>query len=158
MKALVIFYSRTGTTRSMAETIAAALSREKADVELVTPEEVAVERLTQNDLIVAGSPTYYGTMAAEIKKFLDDSIRVHGKLEGVVGGAFASSANTAGGNETTVWSILSALLIHGMVIKGMSGGNHYGPVAVGTFDQTCEKECIQYAQSLAALTRKLRSS
>ncbi len=156
MKAIVIFYSRTGTTHSMAETIASTLTGEKFDVKLTTPEDVPVERLTDYDLIVVGSPTYYGTMAAEIKKVLDESIRVHGKLEGVVGGAFASSANRAGGNETTVLSLLCALLIHGMVIKGMSGGDHYGPVAVGSFDSTCEKECIRYAQELAALARKTR--
>jgi multimeric flavodoxin WrbA len=64
----------------------------------------------------SGSPTYYGTMAWELKKLLDESVKFHGKLRGKVGGAFTSSANVGGGNETTVLDILKALLIHGMVV------------------------------------------
>ena len=86
------------------------------------------------DRIILGTPTDYGTMAAEIKKLLDDSIRLHGRLDGKLGGAFASSANAAGGNETAILSILSALLIHGMLVKGMAEGSHYGPVAIKSFD------------------------
>jgi len=75
---------------------------------------------------VAGSPTDYGHMAAELKKFIDDSMKFHGKLSGKVGGAFASSANVGGGNETTVRSILDAWLIHGMIVEGTAHGDHYG--------------------------------
>jgi len=88
-------------------------------------------------------------MAAEIKKLLDDSIRLHGRLDGKLGGAFASSANVAGGNETAILSILSALLIHGMLVKGMADGSHYGPVAIKSFDDRAEKECRSYANQLA---------
>jgi NAD(P)H dehydrogenase (quinone) len=94
-------------------------------------------------------------MAAEIKQILDESVRLHGKLDGKIGGAFTSSGNVAGGNETTIWSILSALLIHGMIIKGVHSGNHYGPVAVDSFGEEARRECVEYAKELARLGKTL---
>jgi NAD(P)H dehydrogenase (quinone) len=90
-------------------------------------------------------------MAAEVKKFLDDSVKFHGELDGKVGGAFSSSANVAGGNETTIISILQALLIHGMVVQGMPNGDHYGPVAIGKPDDRCKKLCREYGHRIAKL-------
>ena len=148
-KAIVIYYTRSGTTRKMAETITKELEKRKIAVDILTPDQVEVNKLLDYDLILIGTPTYYGTMAAEIKKLLDDSIRLHGRLDGKLGGAFASSANVAGGNETAILSILSALLIHGMLVKGMADGSHYGPVAIKSYDDRAEKECRSYANQLA---------
>ena len=148
-KAIVIYYTRSGTTRKMAETITEELQKRKIAVDILTPDQVEVNKLLDYDLIIIGTPTYYGTMAAEIKKLLDDSIRLHGRLDGKLGGAFASSANVAGGNETAILSILSALLIHGMLVKGMADGSHYGPVAIKSYDDRAEKECRSYANQLA---------
>lgn len=157
MKAVVLYYTRTGVTEKMAQTIATALKGEGVPVDLFNVESFSLETLPSYDLIVIGSPTYYGTMAAEVKKLLDESVRFHGDLEGKVGGAFTSSGNPAGGNETTVLSILEALLIHGMVVKGMSEGSHYGPVAIERFDKRAEEDCKAYARELARLTKALHS-
>jgi NAD(P)H dehydrogenase (quinone) len=152
-KAIVIYYTRSGTTRKMAETISKELQKREITVDLVTPDQVDIKKLVDYDLIILGTPTYYGTMAAEIKKLLDDSIRLHGRLDGKLGGAFASSANAAGGNETAILSILSALLVHGMLVKGMAEGSHYGPVAIKSFDDRAEKECRSYANQLADILK-----
>lgn len=114
-----------------------------------------VDELPKYDGIVIGSPTYYGTMAAEIKKILDDSVKFHGSLEGKVGAAFSSSANIAGGNETTVLDILNAMLIHGMIIQGDPQGDHYGPVAIGLPDNRTTKECLRLGQRVARLVKKI---
>jgi len=158
VKAVVLYYTRTGVTEKMAQTIAKALQEEGIPTDLFTVEHFPLDTLPSYDLIVVGSPTYYGTMAAAVKKFLDESVRFHGDLEGKIGGAFASSANPAGGNETTVLSILEALLIHGMIVKGMSEGSHYGPVAIEDFDKRAEEECKAYARDLAQLAKALRST
>ncbi|MCS7242252.1 MAG: NAD(P)H-dependent oxidoreductase [Candidatus Caldatribacterium sp.] len=158
MKAVVLYYTRTGVTEKMAQTIASALQKEGISTDLYNVERFPLDALPSYDLIIIGSPTYYGTMAAEVKKFLDESVRFHGDLEGKVGGAFASSANPAGGNETTVLSILGALLIHGMIVKGMSEGSHYGPVAIENFDSRAEEECKAYARDLAKLVQSLHST
>jgi len=148
-KAIIIYYTRSGTTRKMAETISEELQKRKITVDLMTSDQVEINNLVNYDLIIIGTPTYYGTMAAEIKKLLDNSIRLHGRLDGKLGGAFSSSANAAGGNETAILSVLSALLIHGMLVKGMAEGSHYGPVAIKSFDDRAEKECRSYANQLA---------
>jgi NAD(P)H dehydrogenase (quinone) len=72
-----------------------------------------------------------------------------------VGGAFASSANIAGGNETTILDILNALLIHGMVIQGCPNGDHYGPVAIGDVDDRARASCHAFGKLIAELAVRL---
>lgn len=153
---LVCYYSRTGHTQHMAEAIAeAAGAIEGLSVELKSVGELDVGELRDADAIIMGSPTYYGTMAAELKGLIDESVAFHGQLAGKVGGAFASSANVGGGNETTVMDILKAMLIHGMVIPGSATGDHYGPVAIGDMDRRSEAQCVNYGKLLGQLTMKL---
>jgi NAD(P)H dehydrogenase (quinone) len=121
---------------------------------------LAVDHVKAHDLlnyegIILGSPVYYGTMAAEMKKLLDDSVAVHRRLRGKVGGAFASSENVGGGNETTVLDLIKALLIHGMIIQGSHDGDHYGPVSIGEPDGRAEKECRKLGRLVAELVLKL---
>ena len=154
-KILITYYSRTGNTEKMAEAIAEGVSKQKVTAELKKVEAVKVDDLLNYQGIIIGSPTYYGTMAYPIKKLLDDSVKFHGKLEGRVGAAFASSANIGGGNETTILDILNAMLIHGMVIRGDSQGDHYGPVAIGAPDARALKQCRRLGERVAGLVKQL---
>jgi NAD(P)H dehydrogenase (quinone) len=154
-KAIVIYYSRTGNTKKMAEFIAEGLEKEKIEVFLKKTEEVKVEELLKYDAIIIGSPTYYGTMAYPIKKLLDDSVKFHGSLDGKVGAAFSSSANIGGGNETTILDILNAMLIHGMIIQGDPQGDHYGAVSIGSPDERVKKQCLRMAKRIANLLKTL---
>lgn len=154
-KALVAFYSRTGNTKTMAEAIAEAIGKNGVETDLRKVESVTVPELLNYDAIILGSPTYYGTMAWEVKKLLDESVKIHGKLRDRVVGAFTSSANLAGGNETTVLDMLQGLMIHGMVVQGDDHGDHYGPVAVGKPDQRSLRSCERYGRRLAGLVKKL---
>ena len=156
MKVVVIYYSRSGTTKKMAEIILEELRLQAVEARLVFSEDITANELLEYDGIIIGSPTYYGTMAAEIKKLLDDSVSFHGKLDGKLAAAFSSSANVAGGNETTILSILEAMLIHGMIIQGDPKGDHYGPVAVGPVDARCKQNCKRFAKRFAVLLRKLK--
>ena len=155
-KILIIYYSRSGNTKRMAEEIAKGVKKEKIPVELKGVEEVKVNDLLNYDGIIVGSPTYYGTMANPIKKLFDDSVKFHGKLEGKVGAAFTSSANVGGGNETTILDILNAMLIHGMVIQGNSQGDHYGPVAIDAPDGRVLKQCLRLGERTAKLVTRLQ--
>jgi NAD(P)H dehydrogenase (quinone) len=82
-------------------------------------------------------------------------VNVHGQLEGKVGGAFTSRGNLAGGNETTILSILEVMLIHGMIVKGTSQRDHYGPVALGRPDERAVGECRKLGQNVAELAVRL---
>lgn len=155
-KVLVVYYSRTGNTEEMAELIAGNLEKQGNEVILKKAQNAKPADFKDADGIIIGSPTYYGSMAAEVKKLLDDSVSLHGRLDGKVGAAFSTAANTAGGNETTVLSILQAMLIHGFIIQGDPQGSHYGPVAINSPDQRAKKECIRLAERFNALLKRAR--
>jgi NAD(P)H dehydrogenase (quinone) len=155
-KVLVSYYSRSGNTRRMAEKVHEGL----ASVQGVAPTlkkvgETTIDDLLEYDGIVMGSPTYFGVMAAEVKKLVDESVKHFGKLVGKVGGVFTSSGGVGGGNETTNLSLLQALLIHGMVVQGVQKGSHYGPVSVGAPDKEAQDECLRYGKQVGELTVKL---
>jgi len=152
---LICYYSRSGNTKKMAYLIQKGAMDEGAEVDTKNVKDVMVADLRKYDGIIIGSPTYYGGMAAPIKDLLDKSIRVHGKLQDKVGGAFSSSTNVGGGNETTVLAVLQALMIHGMVICGDHRGDHYGPVSIEAPNKRVEKNCIMYGKRVAELTKKL---
>ena len=154
-KALVVYYSRSGNTRKMAELVAEGIKKEGCEAVLKEAKDVVVDEWLKFDALLIGSPTYYGSMAQEIKKLLDDSVKFHGKLEGKVGAAFASSANVAGGNETTILDILNAMLIHGMIIQGDPRGDHYGAVSIGEPDERASKECMRMGSRVAKLVKKV---
>ena len=155
-KMLVCYCSRTKHTEHMAEVIGkAAASVAGVHVDVLPTGKVATRDLLTYDAILLGSPVFYGTMAAEMKQFIDESVVLHGQLTGKVGGAFASGGNIAGGNETTILSLLCALMIHGMIVQGTNSGDHYGPVAIGDLDERSRQQCHAYGERLARLADKL---
>jgi len=153
---LICYYSRSGNTKKMAYLIQQGVMEEDVEVDTKEVKAVQLKDLPDYDGIILGSPTYYGGPAAPMKDLLDKSVKYHGKLQGKVGGAFSSSTNIGGGNETTVLALLQGLLIHGMVVVGDSEGDHYGPVAIEAPDRRSEKNCIRYGRRVAQLVKKLQ--
>ena len=154
-KVLIVYYSHTGNTRKMAELVADGVRKGGGEAVVKPVDEASVDELKSADGIILGSPTYYGTMAAEIKRFVDDSVKYHGSLVGKVGGAFSSSGAPGGGNETTVLDMVKALLIHGMIIPGNVDGDHYGPIAVGAPDKRSAAQCVRMGRIVAELAGRL---
>ena len=154
-KVLILYYSRTGNTKKMAEYVADGVASEDVEAVLKRVQDASPREMLDHGGVIIGSPTYYGTMAWEVKKFFDDSVELHEQLDGKVGGAFSSSANIGGGNETTVLDILRSLLIHGMVIKGDFEGDHYGPVSIEAPDDRARKGCVRLGVHVARLVKKL---
>jgi NAD(P)H dehydrogenase (quinone) len=154
-KVLVTYYSSSGNTKKMAEKIAETIKKEGVEAALKEVENIKADELTGYDGIVMGSPTYYGTMAWQVKKLLDESVSLHGSLKGKVGAAFSSAANIGGGNETTITDILHAMLIHGMIVQGEPNGDHYGPVAIDAPDSRSLKCCERLGKNIASLVKKL---
>lgn len=154
-KVLVVYYSRSGATEAMAELVAEGVRAAGAETNLRPVGDVSPDDLLGYDGIIAGSPTYYGHMAAEMKKLFDESVKHHGKLSGKVGGAFSSAANIGGGNETTIRGILDAMLIHGMIVQGTPSGDHYGPVSIGKPDERAAGQCRSLGRRVAELAARL---
>jgi len=140
-KVLVLYYSTYGHTEHLANAIADGARSAGADAtvkrvpELMSPEVAKragakteqsapvarPEELADYDAIVVGSPTRFGRVSAQIANFLDQTggLWAGGKLIGKVGGAFVSTASQHGGAETTLFSILTNLMHHGMITVGL---------------------------------------
>jgi NAD(P)H dehydrogenase (quinone) len=154
-KGIVVYYSKSGNTKQMAELVAKAMNDEGLATECKSVDKVEAKDLLDYDAIVLGSPTYYGQMAGPLKELIDEMVSFHGKLDGKVGGAFSSSANIGGGNETTVMGMIEALLIAGLIVQGDPQGDHYGPVSVGKPDERVKKQCQRRGRRIAQLTKAL---
>jgi NAD(P)H dehydrogenase (quinone) len=160
MKVLILYYSRSGNTEKIAEEIARGVATVEGVEAVLRPAKDAVkEDFVECDAVVAGSPVYFGTMAAELKEVFDKFVGVRRKMEGKVGAAFATSGAESGGKETTLLSILQALLIYGMVVVGdpLDAGGHYGVACQGKpMAGTCDA-AQKLGKRVAALVKKLNN-
>jgi NAD(P)H dehydrogenase (quinone) len=143
-KVLVLYYSSYGHVEKLAHEISAG-AREagaSADVkrvpELLSPEAAKaanykldqtapvarIDDLVEYDAIVVGTGTRFGRMSSQMASFLDQAggLWAKGALHGKVGGAFASSATQHGGQETTLFTIITNLLHFGMTVVGLNYG------------------------------------
>ncbi|MCX7857470.1 MAG: NAD(P)H-dependent oxidoreductase [Deltaproteobacteria bacterium] len=159
MKVLVLYYSRTGNTKKLAEEIAKGVS----EVEGVSPllkstNEVTKDDFLSSDGIIAGSPVYFGTMAAELKEVFDKFVSVRRQMENKIGAAFATSGDPTGGKETTMMSIIQALLIYGMIVVGdpMDATGHYGVACSGKPDNVTLENARKLGKRVAYLVKTLR--
>lgn len=157
-KVLVTYYSKTGNTEKLAIAVSEGVKNAGGTVAPKSVNEVDVAELPIYDGIVIGSPAYFGTMAAEVKKLIDESISVRRKLEGKVGAAFVTSRHRTGGKETALLSILGAMLMHGMVIIGdpIETGGHYGAAGDGIdVDEQAQKEARGLGRRVVEVAEKL---
>jgi NAD(P)H dehydrogenase (quinone) len=164
-KVLVLYYSTYGHTELMAGAVAegAAAAGAAVDIKRVpetVPSEVAkaayfkldqaapiavIEDLANYDAIVIGTGTRFGRMSSQMASFLDQAggLWMRGALNGKVGGAFISTGSQHGGQETTLFSIITNLLHFGMVVVGLpysfqgqmrldevTGGSPYGATTI----------------------------
>jgi len=160
MQVLVLYYSKGGNTKALAEAILEGVrSVEGVEGVLKSTSEVTKEDFVNSQGIIAGSPVYFGSMAADLKKVMDEFVSVRKKMEGKVGAAFATSGDPTGGKETTMLSIIQALLIYGMIIVGdpMSATGHYGVACVGRPDDKAKENGKKLGERVATLVKKLFS-
>ncbi len=158
MKILVLYYSKTGNTKKLAEAIAEGVKEiEGAEPVLKSTTEVTKEDFLEAKGIIAGSPVYFGVMATDLKRIFDEFVGVRKKMENKIGAAFATSGDPTGGKETTMLSILQAMLIYGMIIVGdpLSATGHYGVACVGEPDKKARENGKKLGRRVADLAKKL---
>jgi NAD(P)H dehydrogenase (quinone) len=156
-KILIVYDSRTGNTEKMALAVAQGAKKVKGTaVDVIKTDKASLEDLKKADGIIVGSPTYCGGMSGKLKKFIDESVKIHGELAGKVGAAFTSSGGIASGAETTCISILQALLIHGMIIQGRADHKHYGAAVVRGPGKEGVDDCGDLGRQVAELVKKIR--
>lgn len=142
-KLLVVYYSSFGHIETMAEAVAEGAKSAGAEVDLRRVAEVLPPEVTQAmhfkldqkapiadpmslagyDAIIVGTPTRFGRMPAQMALFWDQTgpLWMQGALTGKVGAAFAATASQHGGQETTLFSVLTNMLNHGMMVVGLPG-------------------------------------
>lgn len=140
-RVLVLYYSAYGHIETMAQAVAEGARETGATVDIrrvpeLVPEAVArnshykldqaapiakVDELSGYDAIIVGTGTRFGRMSSQMANFLDQcgGLWASGALVGKVGGAFACTASQHGGQETTLFSILTNLMHFGMVTVGL---------------------------------------
>ena len=158
MQILVLYFSKGGNTKKLAEAILKGVeSVDGVEGVLKHTDDVTKENFVSSDGIIAGSPVYFGVMAAQLKKIFDEFVGVRKKMEGKVGAAFATSADPSGGKETTMMSIIQVMLIYGMVIVGdpMSATGHFGTACVGAPESGSLENGMKLGQRVAELAKKL---
>ena len=150
-KVLVLYYSSYGHIEAMAAAVAEGARSTGATVDIkrvpeTVPADLAqasyfkldqqapvatVEELAEYDALIIGTPTRFGRIASQMAAFLDQAggLWMRGALNGKVGGAFTSSATQHGGQETTLFSIITNLLHFGMTIVGLPY-SHQGQMSV----------------------------
>lgn len=144
-KVLVLYYSAYGHIETMANAVAEGAREAGAQVDIkrvpeLVPEDVArksyykmdqaaplanIDDLGNYDAIIIGAGTRFGRLPSQMATFLDQAggLWARGALHGKVGGAFTSSATQHGGQETTLFSIITNLLHFGMLIVGLDYGH-----------------------------------
>lgn len=168
-KVLVLYYSAYGHIEAMAEAVAAGAREAGAQVDIkrvpeLVPIDVAkaahfkldqaapiatIGELANYDAVIVGVGTRFGRMASQMTNFLDQAggLWMSGALVGKVGSAFTSTATQHGGQEVTLFSIITNLLHFGMVIAGLpysfqgqmrqdeiTGGSPYGITTITAGD------------------------
>ncbi len=191
---LVLYYSRHGAVRNMAhfvargvESVAGAVARIRTVPKVSAVSEAVAAPVPDagapyaelRDLeeccgLALGSPTRFGNMAAPLKYFLDSTaaLWLKGALAGKPAAVFTSTGSMHGGQETTLVSMMTPLLHHGMLLVGLpyteaelstttSGGTPYGASHVAGAAGECaltddeKKLCFALGKRLAETAIKL---
>jgi NAD(P)H dehydrogenase (quinone) len=144
-KVLVLYYSAYGHIETMAHAEAEGARSVGAQVDIkrvpeLVPEDVArksyfkldqaapiarIDDLANYDAVIIGTGTRFGRLSSQMASFLDQAggLWMRGALHGKVGGAFTSTATQHGGQETTLFSLITNMLHFGMVVVGLDYGH-----------------------------------
>jgi NAD(P)H dehydrogenase (quinone) len=153
-----MYHSRTGNTEKLAKMIAdGVLDTDGVTCLVKSAHEVTQEDFYTSDAIIAGSPVYFGSMAAELKDVFDRYVGIRHRMANKVGAAFATSGGVSGGKETTILSILQAMLIYGMIVVGdpLEATGHYGVSCVGAPDAFGDLDAASLGRRVAELVKRL---
>ncbi|MCI4061514.1 NAD(P)H:quinone oxidoreductase [Micromonospora sp. R77] len=184
-KVAVIYYSATGITYQMAQAVCEAAGEAGAEVRLrkvreLAPEEairsnsgwhahrletqdvmeVELDDLTWADVVIFGSPTRYGMIAAQLKQFIDTTgpLWAQGALANKVYSGFTSTATAHGGQESTLLSLYTTFYHWGGVVvtpgytepSQFTSGNPYGASHTSNNGETAPDDVALTASRLTA--------
>jgi NAD(P)H dehydrogenase (quinone) len=177
-KVLVLYYSAYGHIETMAYAVAEGARAAGAEavvkrVPELVPDEIAKksyfkmdqaapvatpDELADYDAIIIGAGTRFGTVASQMRSFLDQTggLWATGKLVGKVGSAFTSSGTQHGGQESTILGLIPTFLHQGMIVVGLpyafqgqmgveevKGGSPYGASTITGADGSRQPSAVE---------------
>lgn len=154
MKMSVLYYTKTGRTKKMADVIVEGMEMaEGVEAKSFPIDEIDSDWIKESSCIVLGTPTYMASVSAAVKTWLDEPALKYG-LSGKIGGAFATSDYLYGGGTLAIQTIIDHMMVFGMLTY--SGGSaygkpyiHLGPVALKDELEKSEDIFRTYGQRMA---------
>ena len=159
MKISVLYHSRTGNTKAVAEQIVEGMEQvEDVEARAFSIDYAEEDWLRESVCLVAGSPTYYASISGEMKLFLE-KLGKYG-VAGKLGGAFATADYLQGGAGQAVEFLIRSMLVKGMLVYSGGGSQgkpviHLGPQAVAGRLEETEETFRLYGQRMAAKAKEL---
>ena len=151
MKIAIVYHSKTGNTKKVADLIAEGANKiNNVEVKCMSIEEIDSEFLVEAKAVIFGSPTIAGTVAWQLKQWLDTTKNVGGKL----GAVFATANYVGGGAEVAELSLIAELLVKGMLVysSGVAEGQpfiHYGAVCIQDGDEGQKERARIFGERIA---------
>ncbi len=162
IRVLVVFDGHEdGLVERMARKVAEGVRGTGAEALTLAVGSVKPEDAIKADAVIIGSPCHFAGPSASIKRFMDSTWPIRGKLTGKVGAAFVASEHLAGGQELTMLSCLAFFLPHGMIVEGSDKGDAFGAILVAPEGDKSEamaddpEECRRLGEKAALLAQKL---
>ncbi len=168
---LVVYFSRTGHTRTMAEAVAeGARAVAGTRVRLATVAEATIEEVLAADAVVVGSPVYNANVAPEVQSFINAWPFEGAPLRGKVGAAFVTGGGISAGEEAVQLALLRSMLVFGMVVVGgpdwtgafgasaVTGEPPFGPGAEGAVDERFLEKARALGRRVAGVAGRLRGA
>lgn len=123
MKIAIAYFSQTGNTSKTAQVIASGVKKAgDIEVKCMSIEDMDYDFIKESKSVIFGTPTYYASMAWQLKKWFDTSNKCD--LSGKLGACFATANFMGGGSETAESNMIMHMLVKGMIV--FSGGGAYG--------------------------------
>lgn len=161
MKISVLYYSKTGCTKEMADSIIKGIEKMDVEAKSMSIEDIDDDFLKKSSCVIIGSPTYFASIAHEVKDWLDSKSAYY-NLSGKLAGAFATENYMHGGGDLAIQNMLTHFMVLGMMTY--SGGGAYGnpPIHLGPVarfeDRDKQKDTFEiYGERMATKAKELFS-
>lgn len=160
MKIAILYYTRSGTTKQMAELIAEGMAKvDGVETGVYSLDDADVEFVKESKCVILGTPTYYASFAGPVKMWFEEKSRAFG-LAGKIGGAFATQDYLYGGADLALQAVLDHMLVVGML--AYSGGGsfgvpviHLGPVAIKGKQDEARDAFLIYGERMAKKAKEI---
>ena len=159
MKIAIVFYSKSGNTKKVADLIAEGAKKiNDVDVKCMSIEDIDDGFIQESKAVIFGSPTITGTFSWQLKQWLD--MARHIKFGGKLGAVFATANYVGGGSDIAELSMIGELLVKGMLVysAGAAVGQpftHYGAVCIQGGDESQQERARIFGERIAKKAAEL---